>query len=27
MPMDAYFYVIDLGNGSAPLTGSVTLIR
>jgi len=26
LPMDAYFYVIDLKNGSEPIRGSVTLV-
>jgi gliding motility-associated-like protein len=27
MPMDAYYYVIDLKNGKKPLTGTVTIMR
>lgn len=27
LPMDAYYYVIDLNNGEKPMVGSVTLIR
>ncbi|MDP4273816.1 MAG: gliding motility-associated C-terminal domain-containing protein, partial [Bacteroidota bacterium] len=27
LPMDSYFYVIDVHNGSKPSTGSVTIIK
>ncbi|HEX2935982.1 MAG TPA: gliding motility-associated C-terminal domain-containing protein [Bacteroidales bacterium] len=27
LPMDSYYYIIDLGNGATPLRGSVTIIR
>ncbi|MFC2096513.1 gliding motility-associated C-terminal domain-containing protein [Bacteroidota bacterium] len=27
LPMDAYYYVIDLNNGEEPIVGSVTIIR
>lgn len=27
LPMDSYYYVIDLGDGSKPITGTVTIIR
>lgn len=27
LPMDSYYYIIDLGNSSAPIRGSVTIIR
>lgn len=27
LPIDSYFYVIDLHNGSTPVGGSVTIIR
>jgi gliding motility-associated-like protein len=27
LPMDAYFYIIDLGNGTEPITGNVNLLR
>jgi len=26
LPMDSYHYVIDLGNGSKPITGNITII-
>lgn len=27
LPMDSYYYVIDLGNGKEPITGTVSIIR
>ena len=27
LPMDTYFYIIDLKDGSEPITGNVTIIR
>jgi gliding motility-associated-like protein len=27
LPMDAYYYIIDLKNGSAPIVGDVTIVR
>jgi len=27
LPVDTYHYVLDLGNGDPPITGSVTLVR
>ncbi|MCD6201268.1 MAG: gliding motility-associated C-terminal domain-containing protein, partial [Bacteroidales bacterium] len=27
LPMDSYHYVIDLGNGTKPITGNVTIVR
>jgi gliding motility-associated-like protein len=27
LPIDSYFYIIDLHNGSEPIAGSVTLIK
>ena len=27
LPMDSYHYIIDLGDGSKPLLGNVTIIR
>ena len=27
LPMDSYHYIIDLGNGSSPITGNITIVR
>ena len=27
LPIDSYFYIIDLHNGSKPIAGSVTIIK
>jgi len=27
LPMDSYHYIIDLGNGSTPIVGSITIVR
>ncbi|MCK4701142.1 MAG: gliding motility-associated C-terminal domain-containing protein, partial [Bacteroidales bacterium] len=27
LPMDSYHYIIDLGDGSTPIVGSITIVR
>ena len=27
LPMDTYYYIIDLNNGAKPITGTVTIVR
>ncbi|UCG27747.1 MAG: gliding motility-associated C-terminal domain-containing protein, partial [Bacteroidales bacterium] len=27
LPMDSYYFIIDLGNGTEPIVGNVTIIR